>query len=303
MFLGHTSSAGKYSVGFQAQNAAVYESLTIQNAVFDEVYGTTKVIENFDGTAPKNWTFETILHALFQNDLLAGNVNFTEELVQEIRIKRRTPKDTSFKTIYTKTINKNEDFSIELMDYAEPSGTIEYAYVPVISGGEGDYIISKVISAFNSYFLCEKDLSFPMILDSSYSQTVNYDTASVKPLGRKYPVSIVNGNTGYKSGEMECLFIELDGEKAKTSEILSYRELLYQTLINGKPKILKDMEGNLLLISISGSITESDRQYLYDSSQGFYYVKSKFSWVECGNAYETGDLYDSNFINTDLDRR
>ena len=154
MFLGHTSSAGKYSVGFQAQNAAVYESLTIQNAVFDEVYGTTKVIENFDGTAPKNWTFETILHALFQNDLLAGNVNFTEELVQEIRIKRRTPKDTSFKTIYTKTINKNEDFSIELMDYAEPSGTIEYAYVPVISGGEGDYIISKVISAFNSYFLC-----------------------------------------------------------------------------------------------------------------------------------------------------
>ena len=302
MFVGHTFTASSDALISPAPTAFTYEKLTITNAVFDEIYATVEVIDNFDGTIPSTWTFPTRLHALFEGDLYGGNVNFTEEIVKSVRIKRRTAKDLKFKTIFEKSIDKNEDFAIELIDYLEPIGQVEYAYVPIISGGENDYIISKVESTFDNYFLCEKDKSYPLILDATYSQVINYETNQVKPLGRKYPITIVNGNTGYKSGDMQCLFIELKDYNAITEKSLSYRNLIYSMLTNNQPKILKDSEGNILIINITGEITESDRQYLYNGSEGFYYVKTKFSWIECGDAYNVGDLYDNNLIDTDIDR-
>ena len=87
-----------------------------------------------------------------------------------------------------------------------------------------------------------------------------------------------------------------------TGNPLDYRNLIYSMLTNNQPKILKDIEGNIMIVNITGEITESDRQYLFHGSDGFYYVKSKFSWVECGDAFEIGDLYDNNLIDTDIDR-
>ncbi len=303
MFLGHTACAGSRSAISHAPSAFTYEKLTLENAVFDELYATAQPIGDFDGTIPENWTFDTYLHASFSGNLYGGNVNFTEDLVEAIRIKRRTKKDAQFQTIYEKPIYENEDFAIELLDYLEPAGPVEYAYVPVISGGESNYIITSVTSAFEGYFLCEKDRSFHLFLDASYSQTLNYDPVSVKPLGRKYPVMVINGDAGYLSGEMECLFLPFSEEDADTSQSLSYRELVYEMLTDRKPKILKDSEGNLLLVSLSGKISEADRQYLYHQGQGFSYVKSRFSWTETGDAYDIGDLYDNGLIDTDLDRR
>ena len=126
--------------------------------------------------------FATRFHALFNGDLYGGNVNFTESIVELVRIKKRTGKDTKFKTIFEKEIQCNEDLSIEYLDYFEPTGEIEYAYVPVISGGEANYIVNKVTSAFDHYFLCEKGRSFPLILDAKYTQEITYESNQVKPL-------------------------------------------------------------------------------------------------------------------------
>lgn len=302
MFVGHIFAASSDSLISHAPIAFTYEAVTIQKAVYDELFATVDVIRDFDGSIPSNWTFDTRLHALFEGDLFGGNVDFTEKMVESVRIKRRTDKDNKFKTIFEKKINQNADFAIELIDYLEPIGTIEYAYVPVISGGENDYIISKVESIFDHYFLCEKDKSYPMILDAAYNQTINYETSQVKPLGRKYPITIVNGNTGYKTGTMECLFLKLKDSDPATEDSYHYRTLIYSMLTNNQPKILKDSEGHIMIVNITGEISESDRQYLYNQSDGFYYVKSKFNWVECGDAYHVGDLYDNNLIDTDLDR-
>lgn len=302
MFLGHTFALSGETLMSHAPAAVSYKSLTIQYAVFDEVFATVDIIKNFDGTIPDRWTFDTRLHALFHNSLYGGNVNFTESVVESVRIKRRTGKDKKFKTVLEKEIRRNEDFAIEWNDFLAPIGEIEYAYVPVISGGENDYIVSKVTSDFDHYFLCEKDRSFPMILNASYSQSVNYETAQVKPLGRKYPVTVINGATGYKSGTMECLFVPYEDDVFDSADSFSYRELVYAVLTNHQPKVLKDSEGNLLLVHVTGEISEADRQYLYSETGGFYYLKSKFNWVECGDGYDMGDLYDNNLIDTDLDR-
>ncbi|MEY8338476.1 hypothetical protein AALB16_10715 [Lachnospiraceae bacterium 62-35] len=303
MFCGYTYASNKRSLLSHPAVPLNYKILTVQNAVFDEVYATNAVIENFDGSIPGNWTFDTIIHATFEGHLNAGNVNFTESIVEAVRIKKKTKKDNHFKTIYEKKIITNEDLSIEILDFLEPAGTVEYAYVPVISGAESDYIISVVESRFDGYFLCEKDKSYPLLLNASYNQQVNYETGQVKPLGRKYPITIINGDTGYKSGDMECSFIQRANHSLHVKNALDYRNNVYDFITDSQPKILKDEEGNLLLVHINGNITESDRQYVYHgSNNGFYYVKTKLSWVECGNACRIGDLYDNNLIDTDLDR-
>lgn len=302
MFLGFSLASSSDALISHAPSGEKYSTITLENAIFDELYASTKVEENFDGTIPGTWDFDTVLYAEFNGNLTAGNVGFTEDIVESVRIKVKTPKDTKFKTIYIKPINTNEDFAIELLDYGEPVGDIEYAYVPVISGGESNYIITKVKSSFENYFLCEKDQSYPMILNAAYNQTVNYESGQVKPLGRKYPVTVVNGNTGYKSGDVECVFVDVPGCEPDVRNNFEYRERVYEMLTNKQPKILKDCEGNLLMVNVSSPISESDRQYTYKGKDGFYYVKSKFSWTECGDAYDIGDLYDNNLIDTDIDR-
>ncbi len=305
MFCGSSFASGSETLVTHAASAADNSRLTIGKAVFDEIYATVDVIdtETYDGSTPSDWTFDTRLHALFNGNLYGGNVDFTESIVNSIRIKKRTSKDSKFQTIYERKINNNGDFAVDIIDYLEPAGTIEYAYVPVISGGESRYVINRVESQFNHCFLVERDKAYPIILDGNYSETVNYETGQVKPMGRKYPVTIINGDSGYRSGELEGTFIELQNEDADVKGSFDYRHQVYDFLTDSRPKILKDLDGNLLMVQISGNITESSRSYCYRGSNGFYYVKSKFGYVEIGNAYNTGDLYDSGFIDTVVDRQ
>ncbi len=304
MFCGLTFASSSESLVSYAAPPKTIDKIQIENAVYDEVYATVKVIEldDFDGAIPADWDFNTRFHALFSNSLHAGNVQFTEDIVDSIRIKKRTEKDNKFQTIYEREIRNKDDFHIDIIDYLEPIGNIEYAYVPVISGGENKYIINSVKSAFDSPFLVEKGSSYPIILDGKYSETINYESAQVKPLGRKYPITIVNGNTGYKTGDIEGGFIELKGDTFNIGNALDYRTIIQKFLTNKRPKIYKDVDGNVMMISVTSNISETSRSFYYHGGEKIYYVKSKFSYTECGDPYYVGDLYDNNFIDANVDR-
>lgn len=296
MFLGGCFTDSSSGLISSPVNNLDLKKLTIKNAVFDEIYASVSTIKisDFDGNFPNQWNFDTRLHALFQDNLHGGNVNFSESIVEFIRIKRKTKHDLKFRTIYERPIIKNEDFMILFMDYYEPLGDVEYAYVPVISGGEGNYISNKVKSEFESYFLCNKDISYPMILDTSFNKKLNHNSNIVELRGRKKPVIIKNGIVNYYSGDISCTFIELKDQGWRTSDSWEYRNKIYQFLTDGHPKLLKDFLGNVYMISITGEISED--------SDHDEHVTTKFSVVECGDVYDMGDMYDNGFIDTDLDR-
>lgn len=297
MILGRSYLGTTSSMISAIPSSSAIETLTLANAIYDETYVSVNIIDinDFVGDIPEQWTFDTRLHVLYNEDLYGGNVSFTEEIVESVRIKKRTRYDNAFKTIYEKEINSNEDFNIYGLDYFEPVGIIEYAYVPIISGGEGDYIISKVESSFDSYFLCARDVSYPLCLDMEFNKELNQDVSVVKTWGRQYPVIIKNGNLKYYSGNIKCTFIENVNCKWDIEYGWRYRNLIYDFLTDGKPKILKDFEGNIYMFGISSpTISESHDHYQH--------ITSSFSVTECGNAYDVGDLYDNDFIDTDIDR-
>lgn len=296
MFLGQCFTCTPESLASTPPVSSAITTLTVEHAIFDETYVSNAVVEidDFDGTIPTEWDWDTRLHAYFEEDLYGGNVDFTESIVESIRIKKRTSKDSKFMTIYEKPILVNADFDITILDYFEPVGNVEYSCVPIISGAESNYIIASVKSNFDSYFLCEKDVSYPMILDMSFNKTLNQRTSVVETFGRQYPIIIKNGNLKYYSGDIECTFIEPDEYDWKISDSWNYRNIIYDMLTNGRPKILKDFEGNIWMMAITSEVTES--------SDHWQHITTKFSVAECGDAYYVGDLYDNDFIDTDLDR-
>lgn len=294
MFLGGCFASDSTSATPTAISNLSVESLSIQKSVFKEIYVSNKIINTFDGTIPYDWNFDTRLHSKFENNLYGGNVNFTESIVESIKIKKRTLKDTRFQTIFEKPVNTKEDFVVDFIDYLEPIGTIEYAYVPVISGGESNYISNSVESTFDNYFCVDKDVSYSFELDIETGETLNYGAVSVKPIGRKYPITIINGNVGYKSGSMECTFYPYSNSSLSPHE---YRHAIYDMLANGCPKILKSFEGEFYMVNIVGDINDSSRQVVIGEHGLITLVKSKFEWIECGNPYDAKELSNNGFIN------
>ncbi|MDW2797049.1 hypothetical protein RZO55_05575 [Clostridium boliviensis] len=297
MFLGSSFASSKESLTSSLVSSCDVADLTIADAVFDEIYSTVTIVRLTDKEPeiPTDWGFHTRLHALFQDNLYGGNVSFTESIVESVRIKKKVTGDKKFKTIYEKPISSNEDFKIELMDYYEPVGSVEYAYVPVISGGENSYITNQIESVFDSYFICEKDLSYPMILDTSFEKKLTQKTSLIELLGREKPLIIKGGRIRYYTGDISCTFIELKDDVWQTHTSWDYRNGIYDFLTNGKPKILKDYLGNIYMIAVTSNDISED-------SDHYEHVITKFSVAECGSAYEPGDLYDNGFIDADIDR-
>lgn len=272
------------------------EILTLSNAIYDETYVTVAVINasDFTGKIPSQWTFDTRLHSVYKGDLYGGNVSFTESIVESVRIKKRTSKDSKFQTIYEKDIKTNKDFEIHFIDYLEPTGEIEYAYVPVISGGENKYITNEVKSDFNNFFMVERGASYPLVMDMKFDRTLNQQVNIVETWGRQRPVIIRNGNLKYYSGDIECIFVELKDCEWDWENSWDFRNQLNEFLSNGMPKILKDPNGNIYMIGITSSISESTDNYNN--------ITTKFSVTECGDAYYVGDLADNGFIDSEVDR-
>lgn len=181
------------------------------------------------------------------------------------------------------------------MDYFEPVGEIEYMYIAVVLGIENRTSINKIQSKFSSYFLCERDTSYPMCLDREFSKQLNQNVAVVNTWGRKYPLIVKNGTIKYYNMSMSCTFVERKDFEYNFENSWDYRNIIYDFLTNGNPKILKDNMGNIYMVAITGdAITEESDHPLH--------VISNFELTECGDAYYVGDLYDNNFIDTDIDR-
>lgn len=301
MFIGY-SFLGDSTCVFSTPTAEVnFATITVKKSIVNDLYVSETFIDktDFSGVIPTTWDLHTRLHAYFKNDLYGGNVNFTEDIVSSIRIKRKTSKDSKFKTIYEKEVSSKDDFTIDIMHYYAPVGDISFAYVPVISGGEGDYIINTVKSNFNSYFICESDTSYPMILDTNFSKKLVQRTAIIEPLGREKPIIVKGGLTKYYTGDIECCFIELNNNSNtdcqwKVDTSWDYRNTIYDFLLNGNVKILKDFLGNEWMVSVSSDEISEDSDY-------YKHITTKFSVTECGDAYSTSDLYYNGLIDTNLD--
>ena len=284
--------------------------MVLTNAIYNELYASTRY-DDFDSEIPA-WDFDTIMHAKFNGNLHAGNVNYYSQEVEFLRIKRRVKGTYNWITMFEIRIEEASDFKFERFDkYARSQTTYEYAMVPVIRNIEGgsdleeNHYISEVLSEFDDTFLVEKDVSYHSQLELTWSTSKNRPTLVVAPVDRKFPYVFGNGNLNYYSGSISAIWLELNSlcDLARTMSWedawgmiyqsgWEYRHNLMEFLCNGRPKILKMADGRMWMVSIVDSPTESVT--LHNSVP-----TTTFNWTEIDDCESGAALYENNFIDVD----
>ena len=271
-------------------------SIKIQNGIFDEVFGTADIESEYSTDIPSEWDYNTILHALFENNLMAGNVGYVVSEVSALRVKHREQGTYNWITLFEIPINDISDFNFDVLDQYCRSGVIyEFCVVPVINGIEGNSPINSIESKFDGIFIIEKDLSYSTNFETEISDvTHNQQVASVLPIGSRYPYHIKNALTNYDSGTVKGFFVEVN---TNTGDInidngFRYRKSFIDFLFNGKPKIIKTGEGQIWMCSITGSPVESP-------VNGYKkFIVTTFNFEEIGSVFDQDDMYNHGFVDT-----
>ena len=288
MFMGCFASGSIKSLSYTPTNINDITYLEIQNGIYDELFGSDNANIIIDESS-KKWDFDTRFYAKFQNNLMAGNVDYAASMVSAIRIKRRKNNEHQWLTLFSIPINTNEDFNFELADrYAQSGQDYYYAMVPVIEQAEGNINKNSIHSEFNNYFILDKDISYPILFNTKLNVDINKNIGIINTLGRKYPFIISNGLSQYRSGTLEFALAPFTNCEIDLENGYSYRTQFEEWIFNGKPKILKDWTGKIFMMDITGNMPID---YSYHNLPSY-----KIQFTEIGDALNTDDLYYNGFI-------
>lgn len=230
------------------------------------------------------WNDYTVMHAKFDDNLVAGNVEFDTYNVNKLRLKRKKSSDYVWNTIYERELTSVNDFDVHYDDfYACANTQYDYAVVTVNSINDVEeekiYVTTSVYSYFDGIGIADKDHMFYTRLEENIVADIMAPSTVVQTLGRQYPYVIHNGENKYYNGTASGVFVEVDKEKCvgKFDEIHTYNQTFNDFLVNGKPKILKDSYGRRWIVGMSAPPTTAMNSHESE-------LVTTINWVEIGDA-------------------
>lgn len=271
------------------------KNVKIQNGIFDHFNLTRDVTSSYSIEVPTEWDFYTLMDCNFKNTTNAGNIDLTIDQVTSIKLKRREKGTFEWITLYDIPINSTEDFSFSKNDFLNKNNQeYEYAFVPILNGIEGDYILNSVKSEFDGIFICDYKSIFKFYNGLSYGSKESVQSVSTyETIGNKYPIVVSNSVLDYDKGSVSATLLNPDFEETRRinrKAIVEYQNLITKFLKNKRAKILKDWNGNIWLILITSS-----PNITYKDNYGMGIVDVSFDWVEQGDVNNQSDLYRNGF--------
>lgn len=270
----------------------------LSNGIFDHFNMSRNVTFNYDSIEPIDWDIDTVINANFNGNIDGGNVEASVLNTTSVRIKRRIKGTFDWITIKEVSISKPEDLSFVITDNLASYDTeYEYAFVPLIGENEGNYIINSIMSKFQGVFICDAETVFKFSAGVEYSNNqANQEIGVFQPYNRQYPVIVSNSVLNYKSGSIGGWVLPENFDQNRVIDrkaITKEKEVLLNFLMNKKPKMIKDMNGNKWLVFFTGNPSLS-----YDNNYGQGMVKVNAEWTEIGDSESKDDLYEAGMIPT-----
>ena len=271
-------------------------NIQLNNAIYDHFNVTQNISTPVSTTIPTAWDYDTILDASFEGNLNAGNIDFLIEQISAIKIKRRVQGEFNWLTLTTIPINSVEDLTFAFNDNLNQYGvTYDYAFVPIIEGVEGNYIINSVLSQFNGVFIGDAQSIYKFLYEVEYGNNArNQQVGVFQVLGKQYPVLVANGALSYESGSVTATILNDDFQQTGVIDrvaITQQKDALKDYLTNRKAKILKDFNGNVWLCIVNSNIGVT-----YKSNFGMGIPVINFEWTEIGDATNQQDLYNNGIL-------
>ena len=297
-FIGYNFCSDGNSADPTPTNINNITNTRLQNGIFDHFNVTRNVVFDYNSIIPTDWDINTIMNADFEGNASAGNVDQMAAGITSVRIKRRVKGTFDWIIIKQIPISKPEDLSFVITDNLNAYNTeYEYAFVPVMEDIEGNYIIESILSKFEGVFVCDVDTVFKFHAGIEYNNnTSNQQVGVFQPYNRKYPVVVSNSIMNYRTGSIGGWVLPNDFDDNRNPSriaITKEKESLLKFLLNKKPKIIKDMNGNSWLVYFTGNPTMS-----YDNNYGQGMVKVSAEWTEVGDPNDKTDLYENGLIPT-----
>lgn len=270
----------------------------IQNGIFDHFNVSRDTSFDYSSIIPTDWDVNTLMNASFAGNASAGNVAQVASGVTSVRVKRRIKGTFDWITIREIPVTKPEDLSFVITDNLNAYNVeYEYAYVPMTEDVEGSYIIESILSKFEGVFICDVDTVFKFYAGVEYDTNDAIQQVGVfQPFNRKYPIVVSNSIMQYQTGGIGGWVLPEDYEDTHVfdrSKIVKEKEVLLNFLMNKKPKILKDMNGNNWLVYFTGNPSVT-----YDNNYGQGMLKVSANWTEVGDPNDKTDLYENGLIPT-----
>ena len=270
----------------------------IQNGVFDHFNVSRDTSFDYGSIIPTDWDTNTLMNADFAGNVSAGNVAQVASGVTSVRVKRRIKGTFDWITIREIPISKPEDMSFVITDNLNAYNVeYEYAYVPVMEDAEGSYIIESILSKFEGVFIYDIDTVFKFYAGVEYDGNDAIQQVGVfQPFNRKYPIIVSNSIMQYQTGSIGGWVLPEDYEDTHVfdrSKIVKEKEVLLNFLMNKKPKIIKDMNGNNWLVYFTDNPSVT-----YDNNYGQGMLKVSAQWTEVGDPNDKTDLYENGLIPT-----
>ena len=270
----------------------------IQNGIFDHFNVSRDTSFDYSSIIPTDWDINTLMNADFAGNVSAGNVGQLATGITSIRVKRRIKGTFDWTTIREIPVSKPEDLSFVITDNLNAYNVeYEYAYVPMMEDVEGNYIIESILSKFEGVFICDVDTVFKFYAGVEYDTNDAIQQVGVfQPYNRKYPIIVSNSVMQYQTGGVGGWILPEDYDDTHVfdrSKIVKEKEVLLNFLMNKKPKILKDMNGNNWLVYFTGNPSVT-----YDNNYGQGMLKVSAQWTEVGYPNDKADLYENGLIPT-----
>ena len=297
LFLNSQFIGDTHSICYSPTDTDKFNTVKLQNAIFDAFYLTNDIYTAPSGSYPKAWDVDTIMYAEFKDTVSAGSVDWQKKDTPVYLVKRRESggDDSSWITIAKYDIVDGDTVNQATIDFLNASKTMyDYAFVPIRNGSEGEYIMNTVLSEFDGICVMERgSYWWSPITDAKVDTTRNIEKSFNTMLNNRYPISVTRAITNYDSGSATGMFVPYDEDECRfindAESRIPYQKKFMDFLTNYQPKIFKTLDGRIWLVDVVPSPEDRASNY-YDER----YVT--FSWHEIGRYDSEKDLYRSNLI-------
>ena len=294
-FCGYTFCKDGNSLDPIPSVAPKLSDLKISNSIFSDIYWTKDVASSYSTTVPSSWGNDSILLAYFEDTLNAGSINAILSQISQVKIKMRSIDSFNWTTIKEQKIDTVYDLNFSFQTYLNIANTeYEYAWVPILNGAEGNYLIVKENSVFKDTILTDGTTTYKFKASITYGDGVQNQRSGVfEPFNSAYPIVVYNAKTNYKSNSFvgKILGDYLTSGNIDRKQIVNQTNSLLKFLTNKKPKILKDWNGNVWMITIVDSPSIN-----YVNEYGMGITNVGFSYVEIGSTNSESDLKKNGFL-------
>lgn len=147
---------------------------------------------------------------------------------------------------------------------------------------------AQILSTFNKPFICSQSKSYDLT-NEWQADNVNTIQKSVvyEPFGSQFPFIAYNARTKYRSGTYVAVLLAPTSKSSTSSYLDRYAQVelvneFNNFLCDKRPKILKDFNGNLRIVSVADPI---QNQYYKELANGL--ASTTFSWVEISDFTES----------------